>query len=389
MAPPFPPAGPAKSPVGRYRLLAPSAGVRVSPICLGAMGFGDANKARMGECSKETAFEILDTFKELGGNFIDTANGYQNGESEIWLGEWMASRKNRDELVLATKYSGTFVPHLKDKIQANFTGNGIKSMRLSVESSLKRLQTSYIDILYVHWWDYATTIPELMRGLNNLVESGKVNYLGISDTPAWVVAKANQYAREHNLATFVVYQGLWNAAIRDFERDIIPMCLDEGMGLVPYGTLGQGCFQTEADFKERERNNPGRKRQPKKIERDVSKVLETLSVRKNTKLTSVAMAYVVAKAPYVFPLVGCRTLEHLKSNIDALTVSVDEEEVAQIDLASNFDPGFPHTFLSGTLFGAEGTVQEPPHGPGDVWLTSAIANFDWVEAPKPIRPAQK
>lgn len=115
-------------------------------------------------------------------------------------------------------------------------------MRHSVESSLKRLQTDYIDLLYVHWWGYATIIPELMHSLNDLVSSGKINYLGVSDTPAWVVVKANQYARDHGLRQFVVYKGLWNAAKRDFERDIVPMCKYEGMGLVPWGALGQGQF---------------------------------------------------------------------------------------------------------------------------------------------------
>lgn len=361
----------------------------MSPICLGAMGFGEAHKARMGECTKDTAFEILDTFKALGGNFIDTANGYQDGESEEWLGEWMASRKNRDEIVLATKYSGSFVPHLKDSVvQANFCGNGTKSVRLSLENSLKRLQTTYVDILYVHWWDYATPIPELMRTLNSLVESGKVNYLGISDTPAWVVSKANQYARDHALAPFVVYQGLWNAACRDFERDIIPMCKDEGMGLVPYGTLGGGSFQTEAAYKERETNNPGRKKVIKKKERAVSKVLEALSNRRGTRITSIAMAYVLHKAPYVFPLVGSRTLEQLKTNIEALGVALNDEELAEIEAAYDFDHGFPHTFLSGTLFSGDDTVPDCPHGPGDVWLTHAMANFDWVESPRPLKPAQ-
>lgn len=191
------------------------------------MNFGDAHKARMGECNKETSFEILDTFNSLGGNFIDTANGYQDGESEKWLGEWLTSRKCRDEMVLATKFSSPYQKHYPNKIQSNFGGNGTKSLRMSVDKSLERLQTSYIDLLYLHWWDYATTIPELMHALNDLAVSGKVIYLGISDTPAWVVSKANQYARDHGLRQFVVYQGLWNASIRDFERDIIPMCKDD------------------------------------------------------------------------------------------------------------------------------------------------------------------
>jgi aryl-alcohol dehydrogenase-like predicted oxidoreductase len=389
MAPPFAPPPPPESPLFRHRQLAPTANVRVSPICLGAMNFGDADKERMGECNKETAFEIMDTFKKLGGNFIDTANGYQNGQSEEWVGEWLTSRNNRDEMVIATKYSSAYRTHEKDKIQSNFGGNGTKSLRISVENSLRRLQTSYIDLLYVHWWDYATSIHELMHSLNDLVISGKVIYLGISDTPAWVVAKANQYARDHGLRQFSVYQGMWNAAMRDFERDIIPMCQDEGMALLPYGTLGQGRFQTEVMFKEREKNSPGRKKKPTQLEKAVSKVMEEIATEKGTEITSIALAYVLQKAPYVFPLVGGRKVEHIKGNIEALQIQMTDEEIAKIEEAYPFNPGFPHTFLSGTLFGDEGDRQEVPRGPGDVWLTNIMGTFDWVDGPKPIKSAQK
>src|SRR6201996_1293150 len=258
----LPPAGPARGLLDRHRALAPSAGVRVSPLCLGAMNFGEAGKDRLGECSKETAFSILDHFVSEGGNFIDTSSSYQDEESETWLGEWMAARKNRDEMVIATKYSSPYKKYLKEKLQSNYGGNSAKAMKVSVEQSLKKLQTSYIDIFYLHWWDYSVSIPELMHSLNDLVVAGKVLYLGISDTPAWVVSKANEYARSHGLRQFVVYQGLWSASMRDFERDIIPMCRDEGMGLCPYGVLNQGRFQTEEGFKERENHNPGRNFKP-------------------------------------------------------------------------------------------------------------------------------
>ena len=243
---------------------------------------------------------------------------------------------------------------------------------------------------YLHWWDYASTIPELMHGLNDLVVAGKVLYLGISDTPAWVVSKANQYARDHGLRQFVVYQGMWNAAMRDFERDIIPMCRDEGMALLPYGTLGQGRFQTEAGFKEREENNPGRQgKKVSAVERAVSKVMEGLAAEKKTAITSIAMAYVMPKAPYVFPLVGGRKVEHIKGNIAALEVDLTEEDVARIDEAYRFDPGFPHTFLSGTLFGAEDDAQEQVTGPESVWLTNIMGTFDWVLGSKPIKAFKK
>ena len=281
----------------------------------------------MGECSKETSFEILDTFTSLGGNFIDTANAYQDGESETWLGEWMTLRKNRDDLVIATKYSNPYLMHEKNRIQSNYGGNNTKSLRISVDASLAKLQTSYIDLLYLHWWDYATSIPEIMHALNDLVASGKVNYLGISDTPAWIVSKANQFARDHGLRPFVVYQGRWNAAMRDFEREIIPMCKDEGMGIIPFAVLGQGKFQTEEGYKEREKENPGRKGKPSEREKAVSRVLEGLAKVKNTQITSVALAYVMQKAPYVFPLVGGRKVDHIKGNIEALKVDLSEEDV--------------------------------------------------------------
>jgi aryl-alcohol dehydrogenase-like predicted oxidoreductase len=376
---------PPKSYLERHRQLAPTASVRVSPLCLGAMNFGDADKARMGECDKDTSFEILDYFVSQGGNFIDTASSYQDEESEQWLGEWMKARDNRDEIVLATKYSSAYKKHQKSKIQSNYGGNGTKAMRVSVEQSLKKLQTSYIDILYLHWWDYTVTIPELMQGLNDLVVSGKVIYLGISDTPAWVVSKANQYARDHGLRQFTVYQGMWNAAMRDFERDIIPMCRDEGMGLLPYGTLGQGRFQTEEALKEREKNNPGRKgKPPTETEIAVSKVLEKISKAKSTQITSVALAYVRQKAPYVFPIVGGRKVDHIKGNIAALSIWLSEDEINEIESAYPFDTGFPHTFLSGSLF--TGATPSTANGPGDVWLTTMLGNFDWVEESAPIQP---
>ena len=368
--------------LSRHRLLAPIASARVSPLCLGTMTFGEKQADRYGECSKETTFSILDTFYGQGGNFIDTANVYHYGESEQWVGEWMASRKNRDEIFLATKYSSSSATG-EAQIQSNFAGNGIKSMRLSIEKSLKNLQTNYIDLFYLHWWDAATTIPEIMHALNDLVSSGKVNYLGISDTPAWIVSKANQYARDHGLRPFVVYQGMWNAALRDFERDIIPMCKDEGMALCPYGVLNQGRFQTEEGFKAREQNNPGRNFVPlSDLDKRVSKVLETISNTRSTGLTNVALAYVRQKAPYVFPIVGARKVSHIEGTLEGLHVNLSQKEVEAIEAAYPFDYGFPQTFLSGSLiFGGE---SRGINGPGDVFLIKGSGTFDYIEEAKPI-----
>ena len=371
------------SPLERYRQLAPNASIRVSPLCLGAMTFGDKEQEKYGKMDKTTAFAVLDHFYDQGGNFIDCANVYQGGQSEEWVGEWMAGRCNRDEIVLTTKFGNSYDAHSEGTIKANTGGNGTKSMKLSLEKSLKRLQTTYIDLFYIHFWDYTTAIPELMHSLNDLVASGKVLYLGVSDTPAWVVAKANQYARDHGLRPFVVYQGMWNAAMRDMERDILPMCQDEGMAICPYGVLNQGRFQTRQGFKEREEKNEGRNFIPTSArDKQVSAHLEGIAKKTGVPLLNVALAYVQQKAPYIFPIIGCRKIEHLQGSIDGLEVHLTAGDLVDVEEGYEFDHGFPHTFLSGTMF----DHSKPKHatGPDDVWLTKPLGTFDWVEPSKPI-----
>ncbi|UJR18952.1 hypothetical protein I4U23_022081 [Adineta vaga] len=248
------PAPPPISALARYRILAPTAAVRVSPLCLGAMSLGDAWCEFLGTQSKENSFKILDAFFDAGGNFIDTASNYQDEQSEIIIGEWMTKRQNRSQLVIATKFStGYRSDWNKEPIHVNFAGNSTKCLHESVAASLKKLQTDYIDLLYVHWWDYTCSIPELMQSLDHLVKAGKVLYLGASDTPAWVVAKANQYARDHGMRQFSVYQGLYNAAKRDVEREILSMVQHEGMAFAPWGTLGRGNFKTKEQIEAMEK----------------------------------------------------------------------------------------------------------------------------------------
>ncbi len=329
----------------------------------------------MGDMSKERAFEMLDFFYAQGGNFIDTANNYQFEQSETWIGEWLAAHPDlREQVVIATKYTTNFTNHrgFANGAHPNSGGNGIKSMRVSVDASLRKLQVSYIDILYVHWWDFTTSIPELMLGLNTLIQQGKVLYLGISDAPAWVVSKANEYARGRGLQPFVVYQGRWNAAERDFEREILGMCAAEGMGLAPWGVLGGGSFKTEKQREEALRTKEGRQTgEPSERYVKVSAVLEKIAEAKGTALTSVALAYVMHKAPYVFPIVGGRTIDHLKGNIEALGLELTQDEMAEIEGAVEFDVGFPLNFLGGNPGGVK--------GPGDIWLAKIGCQMDYVE----------
>ncbi|KAL8764722.1 MAG: hypothetical protein Q9194_006876 [Teloschistes cf. exilis] len=381
-----PPAPEMKSRLGRHRILAPKAGARVSPLCLGAANFGNAWKHFMGECTKETAWEMLDYFYEMGGNFVDTAGNYQDEESEQWLGEWMEERGRRDEMFVATKYCTPWQVHdgTQHKIQTNFGGAATKNLHLSVEASLKKLRTTYVDLLYVHYWDMTTSPEELMQSLNALVLAGKTLYLGISDTPAWFVVKCNAYAAHHGLRPFSVYQGKWSAADRDFERDIIPMCQDQGMALAPWGVLGSGAFkpqrkQSDREMKkeEEEEEEQGRN-MPSLISKNAaaaSVVLEKIAARMDTAMTSVALAYVMHKALYVFPIVGGRKVEHLKGNIEALGLKLTEEDMAEIESAYEFDLGFP-----GDMLGASGW--EPERNP----LNRQVGQIDYVGAGRRIEP---
>ncbi|KAI1120272.1 putative norsolorinic acid reductase [Nemania abortiva] len=365
-----------KSVLGRHRLLAPSASVRVSPLCFGGMGLGTNWQGGMGECSKETAFELLDTFYDLGGNFIDTANAYQGGQSEQWIGEWIKKSGRRAEMVVATKYSMTPMDGQPVQ-QSNYGGTGTKSMHTCIAKSLENLQTDYIDIYYVHAYDFATDIPELMQSLNTLVAQGKVLYLGISDTPAWFVVKANAYARQHGLRPFSVYQGRYSAQERDLEREIIPMCRHEGMAIQAFGVLGGGNFKPPGSGP----TEGGRRVPPPLLvgrEEQVSAVLHGIAARHKVPLTSVALAYAVQKTPYLFPIIGGRKIEHLKSNIEALRLELTQEDLDTIDKGYDFELGFPHGFLS--------TTGKAPQGPQDINIIQALGHFDYVAPQTAIKP---
>ncbi|ESK87663.1 putative aryl-alcohol dehydrogenase [Moniliophthora roreri MCA 2997] len=369
----FAPAPPPPTKLGVYRTLSPRAGVHVSPLCLGAMSIGDKWSDFMGSMDKESSFKLLDAYFDMGGNFIDTANNYQDETSEEFIGEWAEKRGVRDQLFIATKYTTLYRradPAIKQKVQ--FVGNNIKSMTLSVEASLKKLRTTYIDLFYVHWWDWDTTIEEVMDGLHNLVVQGKVLYLGVSDTPAWVVAKANQYAKDHGKTPFVVYQGEWNIMQRSFERDIIPMARDFGMALAPWGVLAGGKLRTDAEEQARlQSGEEGRKtwgdwkRNDAQVK--VSRALEKVAGEVGAKsITSVAIAYVMQKTTHVFPIIGGRKVEQLQQNLEALDITLTAEQIKFLESQVEFDIGFPVSMIgdgSDVFFGLKmaGTFQKIPY----------------------------
>ncbi|KAH7022077.1 aryl-alcohol dehydrogenase [Ilyonectria destructans] len=369
----FAPAPEPKTPLGRYRVLSSSAGVRVSPLCLGSMSFGTAWAGMMGSVDEQGTFKLLDAFEDAGGNFIDTANDYQNEESEMFLGNWMKARGNRDLMFIATKFTNNYrMRDLGKGKTVNYSGNHKKSLFLSVEASMRKLQTHYIDLLYVHWWDWTTSIEELMDSLHILVEQGKILYLGASDTPAWVVSAANVYARAHGKTPFSVYQGRWNVMVRDFERDIIPMARQFGMALVPWDVLGGGKLQTETQIEARKQAGESLRamRGPDQTEdeRKASKALEEVAEKAGaSSIQQVALAYVMHKTRNVFPLIGGRKVEHLHDNIKALDIELSDEQVKHIENAKPFDIGFPMSMIGGD---PKETGISPP-------LLNAIAPLAW------------
>ncbi|KAG1872391.1 NADP-dependent oxidoreductase domain-containing protein [Suillus subalutaceus] len=328
--------------LARYRVLSPHAGVHVSPLQLGAMTIGDKwDKFGIGGMDQTSSFKLLDAFYESGGNFIDTANNYQDQKSEEIIGEWAEERGIRDQLVIATK-RGNDCHSPKGNIYRQLTSSQCTS---ALRASLKKLRTSYIDILYVHWWDWDTSVEEVMNGLHILVQQGKVLYLGISDSPAWVVSKANQYARDHGKTPFVIYQGAWNVMLRDFERDIIPMARSEGRSMLflavlrlPLGTsLPGGKLRSDeeegappADGRERPHASTTPNWERNETERAMSTALEKVAKE---------------KTPYVFPIIGGRKVEHLEANLESLTISLTTEHVKYLESIVPFDPGFPSTFI--------------------------------------------
>ncbi|KAF6757772.1 NADP-dependent oxidoreductase domain-containing protein [Ephemerocybe angulata] len=372
----FAPPPPPKSKLGNYRKFCTLAGVHVSPIILGGMSIGDKwGDYGMGAMNKEDSFKLLDAYYDLGGNFIDTANFYQEGSSEQFIGEWAEAKGIREQLFIATKYSAN--PRARDpsvEQKVLYGGTNAKSMHNSLTQSLKNLRTDYIDLFYVHWWDYDTTIEELMQALHCtchcsqsslprtcisqvLSLSHKLTYhfpsveQGISDAPAWVVAQANQYARDHALTPFCVYQGLWNVLDRSIERDIIPMARQWGMALAPWSVLAAGKIRTDEEEERRIKSGEqGRQvfgpwlRNDK--EKAVCKVLEKIAGEIGAKsISSIAIAYVMHKARFVFPIIGGRKVDHLVANLEALDLSLSDEHIKEIEAAVPFDPGFPHNMI--------------------------------------------
>lgn len=327
----------------KYKLLGKS-GLRVSEICLGAMMFGE----EMGPigANKEESKKIFDAFINAGGNFIDTANRYQNGMSEIFLSDFI--QPQRKNLVIATKYT-VFEPDSNKEIVRS--GNSRKNMIQSLEASLKRLKTDYVDLYWVHAWDFLTPVEEVMRGLDDLVKAGKILYIGISDTPAWIVSKANTIAEFRGWSQFVGLQIEYSLIQRTPERDLIPMANAFDIAVTPWAPLGGGALTGKyLDKKDSEpmRLNKDSQRLNERntnIAREVKRIADELGVTP----TQIAINWLRQKKGVIIPIVGAKKESQIKDSLDCLNFVIPDEFMKKLDDVSKIELGFPHDFLNQPL----------------------------------------
>ncbi len=320
-----------------YRLLGRS-GLRVSPLALGTMTFGWG-------ADQDAARAIFDAYVGRGGKFVDTANGYANGRAEEMVGEFAESR--REELVIATKYS---MPMRSG--DPNSGGNSRKSMVRSVEDSLTRLRTDYIDLLYLHIWDGNTPVEEVLRAMDDLVRAGKVLYVGISDIPAWQVSRMQAIAELRGWAPLVALQIPYNLIERTVERDLIPMAETLGLGVVAWSPLAGGVL-TGKYGREDLALESGYTRKAVAAGNgfltahglEIAEVVKEVAAKLGTTPSRVALAWTLLNPAVVAPIVGARTLAQLDDNLEVFGISLEPEQRVRLTEASAVDLGFPHESL--------------------------------------------
>jgi aryl-alcohol dehydrogenase-like predicted oxidoreductase len=328
----------------RYRMLGRS-GLRVSEICLGTMSFG----MQWGfGADEETSHEILDHYVEVGGNFLDTANKYHGGETEEILGTWFANREGRrDRMVLATKYTLSM-----DSRDPNASGNQRKNLHHAVEGSLRRLGTDYIDLLWVHAWDDYTPYDETMRALDDLVRAGKVLYIGVSDTPAWVVSASNTLAELRGWTSFVGLQIEYSLLQRTPERDLLPMAEHFGLSILAWAPLAGGVL-TGKYTRDPKRGSFDSLRKQGNVSRgrtseyalQIAGTVDAIADELGVTSAQVAGAWVMAQGYRYIPIVGARKLEQLQDSLGAASVTLEAAHLEKLTEVSKIRLGFPHDFL--------------------------------------------
>jgi len=328
-------------PLNHYVTLGHS-GLRVSPLCLGAMTFGE--DLGWGSPVKE-AESILDRFLERGGNFIDTANAYTFGHSEKIIGDHLGRHPaKRARVVIATKFYSNLFPG-----DPNGGGTGRKSLLGACEESLRRLQTDYIDLYWMHAWDSNTPVEETMRALDDLVRSGKVRYIGFSDTPAWKVTQAQVTAAFRGWAPLIALQIEYSLLERTVEGDLMPMARELGLGVTPWGPLKAGLLSGKytKDAAGKHQASRGPRTLAALNDKAYAIIDELIATAKATDSSParVALAWLLGRPGVASPIIGARTLEQLDQNLGALDVKLSAEQRASLDKLSEPTLNFPAGFM--------------------------------------------
>lgn len=319
----------------KYRTFG-SSGLRVCELILGSMTFGEQGGvgAPIEECRR-----ILDAYAEAGGNAVDTAINYRGGLSEEFVGELLDGR--REDFVLSTKYSVSRNPD-----DPNAAGNARKNLRASLEVSLRRLRTDYLDVYWVHMWDRGTPIEETMRALDDAVAAGKVLYVGISDAPAWVVARGNTLAQWHGWSPFIGVQVPYSLLQRDIERELLPLAESLDLGVAAWsplaGGLLSGKYAPGAEAATRRLGDHEVSEEEARVIAAVTAVADEIGVAP----AQVALRWVMAQSPRIHPLLGARTVDQLRTNLAVLDTELDDEALARLTEATTFDVGFPSSFIA-------------------------------------------
>lgn len=315
-------------------------GMKVSRLCLGCMGFGDAQRwVHQWVLNEENSRPIIQKALELGVNFFDTANVYSLGASEEILGRALKDFANRDEVVIATKLHG--------KMREGPNGGGLsrKAVLSEIDKSLKRLETDYVDLYIIHRWDYETPIEETMEALNDVVRSGKARYIGASAMWAWQFQKAQRVAEKNGWTRFVSMQDHLNLIYREEEREMLPFCRDEKIGVTPYSPLASGRLTRDWSSENTKRSETDQIQKMKydaaaEIDRPIVERVAEMAQKYGVSRTHIALAWLLQKDPVTAPIIGATKISHLEEAIGAFAVNLTPEDVSYLE-----EPYQPHRII--------------------------------------------
>ena len=316
-----------------------STGLEVSRLCLGCMSYGEPDRGgHAWTLTESDSRPFIKKALELGINFFDTANVYSDGSSEEIVGRALRDFTSRDEVVLATKVHGRMRPGV------NGAGLSRKAIMSEIDNSLKRLGTDYVDLYQIHRWDYGTPIEETMEALHDIVKAGKVRYIGASSMYAWQFLKANHIAEKNGWTRFVSMQNYLNLLYREEEREMLPLCKEEGIGVIPWSPMARGRltrdWEETSTRKEIDEFGKTLYSHTEAADRQVVERVKAMAEKRGVPRAQVALAWVLQKEPVTAPIIGATKLHHLEDAAAALSLQLTQEEITSLE-----EPYIPHPVL--------------------------------------------